>query len=183
MLADSGYHTILPDQLYAYLNEGAKLPSKPIMLTFDDTVLDQFTVVNPTLKKYGYKAVVYIVTGEDHNRWDVEHPTHPDTPVIGFPKGSGAKLPAYARETGVDAVGLDETLDPAWAHASLPEGMPVQGNFDPLLLEAGGPAVAARVKTIIAAFEDRPHVFNLGHGIGQFTPISHVEELLAALRG
>jgi len=33
--------------------------------------------------------------------------------------------------------------------------MPVQGNFDPLLLEAGGPAVAARVKTIIAAFEDR----------------------------
>jgi uroporphyrinogen decarboxylase len=39
------------------------------------------------------------------------------------------------------------------------------------------------VKTIIAAFEDRPHVFNLGHGIGQFTPISHVEELLAALRG
>lgn len=109
--------------------------------------------------------------------------THPDTPVIGFPKGSGAKLPAYARETGVDAVGLDETLDPARAHASLPEGMPVQGNFDPLLLEAGGPAVAARVKTIIAAFEDRPHVFNLGHGIGQFTPISHVEELLAALRG
>jgi len=83
----------------------------------------------------------------------------------------------------VDAVGLDETLDPVWAHQSLPEGMPVQGNFDPLLLEAGGPAVAARVKTIIAAFEDRPHVFNLGHGIGQFTPIAHVEELLSALRG
>ena len=109
--------------------------------------------------------------------------SHPDTPVIGFPKGAGAKLPAYARETGVDAVGLDETLDPVWAHQSLPAGMPVQGNFDPLLLEAGGPALAARVKTIIDAFEDRPHVFNLGHGIGQFTPISHVEELLAALRG
>ncbi|WP_379089864.1 polysaccharide deacetylase family protein [Pedobacter sp. UC225_65] len=62
MLADSGYHTILPDQLYAYLNTGAKLPSKPIMLTFDDTDLDQFTVVNPTLKKYGYKAVYFIMT-------------------------------------------------------------------------------------------------------------------------
>ena len=109
--------------------------------------------------------------------------SHPDTPVIGFPKGAGAKLPAYARETGVDAVGLDETLDPVWAHQSLPQGMPVQGNFDPLLLEAGGPALSERVKTIIAAFEDRPHVFNLGHGIGQFTPIAHVEELLAALRG
>lgn len=62
MLADSGYHTILPDQLYAYLNTGAKLPSKPIMLTFDDTDLDQFTVVRPTLQKYGYKAVYFIMT-------------------------------------------------------------------------------------------------------------------------
>lgn len=62
MLADSGYHTILPDQLYAYLNTGAPLPSKPIMLTFDDTDLDQFTIVNPTLKKLGYKAVYFIMT-------------------------------------------------------------------------------------------------------------------------
>ncbi|MFN3990270.1 MAG: uroporphyrinogen decarboxylase [Erythrobacter sp.] len=109
--------------------------------------------------------------------------SHPDTPVIGFPKGAGAKLPAYARETGVDAVGLDETLDPVWAHQSLPQGMPVQGNLDPLLVEAGGPALPKRVKAILAAFEDRPHVFNLGHGIGQFTPIDHVHELLAAVRG
>lgn len=62
MLADSGYHTILPDQLYAYLTTGAKLPSKPIMLTFDDTDLDQFTVAKPTLDKYGYKAVYFIMT-------------------------------------------------------------------------------------------------------------------------
>lgn len=109
--------------------------------------------------------------------------SHPDTPVIGFPKGAGAKLPAYARETGVDAVGLDETLDPVWAHQVLPEGMPVQGNLDPLLVEAGGPALAKRVRTVLDAFEDRPHVFNLGHGIGQFTPIEHVEELLRAVRG
>lgn len=108
--------------------------------------------------------------------------SHPDTPVIGFPKGAGAKLPAYARETGVDAVGLDETLDPHWAHASLPEGMPVQGNLDPLLVEAGGPALPERCKFILEAFEDRPHVFNLGHGIGQFTPIEHVEQLLEAVR-
>ncbi len=62
MLVDSGYHTILPDQLYAYLNTGAALPSKPIMLTFDDTDLDQFTTVNPILKKHGYKAVYFIMT-------------------------------------------------------------------------------------------------------------------------
>lgn len=62
MLADSGYHTILPDQLYAYLNTGAPLPSKPIMLTFDDTDEDQFTVAAPELKKYGFKAVYFIMT-------------------------------------------------------------------------------------------------------------------------
>ncbi|WP_233635599.1 polysaccharide deacetylase family protein [Hymenobacter setariae] len=62
MLADSGYHTILPDQLYAYLTTGAKLPSKPIMLTFDDTDLDQFTIARPELDKYGYKAVYFVMT-------------------------------------------------------------------------------------------------------------------------
>ena len=62
MLADSGYHSILPDQLYAYLNTGAALPSKPIMFTFDDTDMDQFTVAAPTLKRYGFKAVYFIMT-------------------------------------------------------------------------------------------------------------------------
>ncbi|MEL7444775.1 MAG: uroporphyrinogen decarboxylase [Pseudomonadota bacterium] len=108
--------------------------------------------------------------------------SHPRVPVIGFPKGAGAKLPAYARETGVDAVGLDETLDPDWADKVLPEGMPVQGNFDPLLLEAGGDMVIRRARTILEVFADRPHIFNLGHGIGQFTPIPHVEALLSEVR-
>ncbi len=62
MLADSGYHTILPDQLYNYLVYGAKLPEKPIMITFDDTDEDQFTVGNSTLKKYGFKGVYFIMT-------------------------------------------------------------------------------------------------------------------------
>lgn len=62
MLSDSGYHTILPDQLYNYLAYGVKLPSKPIMLTFDDTKLDQWTVAIPELKKYGFKGVFFIMT-------------------------------------------------------------------------------------------------------------------------
>lgn len=107
---------------------------------------------------------------------------HPDTPIIGFPKGSGGKLPAYARETGVDAIGLDETVDPEWAHAALPVGLPVQGNLDPLVLIAGGEALEQATTRILAAFRDRPHVFNLGHGILPDTPIAHVEQLLARLR-
>ena len=102
-------------------------------------------------------------------------------PVIGFPKGAGGKLPAYARETGVDAVGLDETVDPAWADAALPEGLPVQGNLDPLALIAGGGTLDAAVDRILAAFTNRPHIFNLGHGIQQDTPVDRVERLLGRI--
>jgi uroporphyrinogen decarboxylase len=106
----------------------------------------------------------------------------PEVPVIGFPKGAGEKLPAYARETGADAVGFDETIDPLWAAKALPSGMPVQGNLDPLLLLAGGGELDRQASRILDAFADRPHVFNLGHGIGQFTPIEHVEQLLGVVR-
>ena len=107
---------------------------------------------------------------------------HPETPIIGFPKGAGGKLPAYARETGVDAVGLDETVDPIWADANLPKHMPVQGNLDPLALIAGGTALDEAIDRVLAAFADRPHIFNLGHGILPDTPIAHVEALLARVR-
>jgi uroporphyrinogen decarboxylase len=108
---------------------------------------------------------------------------HPGTPIIGFPKGAGGKLVAYARETGVDALGIDETVDPVWADSVLPEGLPVQGNLDPLALLAGGSALESAIDTIRAAFAGRPHIFNLGHGITPEVPIAHVEALLARLRG
>ena len=107
----------------------------------------------------------------------------PAVPIIGFPKGAGEKLPAYARETGVDALGLDETIDPHWAHANLPAGLPVQGNLDPLLLIAGGEELERQTLRVLEAFADRPHVFNLGHGIGQTTPLNHVSQLLSLVRG
>ena len=107
----------------------------------------------------------------------------PDLPIIGFPKGAGEKLPAYARETGVDALGIDETIDPLWAARELPQGMPVQGNLDPLLVLAGTDEMEKQALRVLDAFSGRPHVFNLGHGIGQFTPIEHVERLLKVVRG
>ena len=107
---------------------------------------------------------------------------HPDAPIIGFPKGAGGKLVAYAEGTGVDALGLDETVDPHWANRELPKGLPVQGNLDPLALIAGETDLAHAVDTILSAFADRPHVFNLGHGILPDTPIEHVEKLLTLVR-
>jgi uroporphyrinogen decarboxylase len=108
---------------------------------------------------------------------------YPGVPVIGFPKGAGGKLAAYARETGVTALGLDETVDPVWAARELPGDLPVQGNLDPLALSAGGEALAQATARVLDAFADRPHIFNLGHGILQDTPIEHVEQLVRQVKG
>ena len=117
--------------------------------------------------------------------WIVEQlrKRHPEVPVIGFPRGAGGKLASYASETGVDAIGLDETTDPNWAHRELPVGMPVQGNLDPLALIAGGAPLKDAVARILEAFSARPHIFNLGHGIQQDTPLAQVEELMALVKG
>jgi uroporphyrinogen decarboxylase len=108
---------------------------------------------------------------------------HPKVPIIGFPKGAGGKLKAYAQETGVSAIGLDETVDPLWAARELPAKLPVQGNLDPLALLAGGDVLASMVRRILDAFAHRPHIFNLGHGILPDTPIAHVEQLIALVKG
>lgn len=108
---------------------------------------------------------------------------HPDTPIIGFPKGAGAKLVDYAVGTGVDALGLDETIDPIWAARELPAHLPLQGNLDPLALIAGGETLDRAVDHILDALSGRPHIFNLGHGILPDTPIEHVERLVARVRG
>jgi len=62
MLHDSDYHTILPDQLYQYLITGAALPPKSIMLNFDDTHEEHFSIAAPVLKRYGFKAVFFTMT-------------------------------------------------------------------------------------------------------------------------
>ncbi len=61
-LADSGYQTILPDDLYAYLVIGKPLPAKPVVITFDDSREDQYTAALPELDKHGFKATFFIMT-------------------------------------------------------------------------------------------------------------------------
>lgn len=107
---------------------------------------------------------------------------YPDKPVIGFPKGAGAKLVDYAQGTGVTGLGLDETIQPEWAAKHLPAQMPLQGNLDPLSLLAGGEQLDHAVDRILSCFSGRPHIFNLGHGIDRTTPIDHVERVLQRVR-
>ncbi len=105
----------------------------------------------------------------------------PGLPVIGFPRGAGHKAPAYARETGVTALAVDESADLAWVAAHTPDSLPLQGNLDPVALKAGGAALDEALARILGAMAGRPHVLNLGHGIDRFTPIAHVEQLMAAI--
>lgn len=106
----------------------------------------------------------------------------PGVPIIGFPRGAGALLAHYAAETGVDAVGLDTQMPVAEALASLPEGVVGQGNLDPIALVIGGKALADGATRILDAVGDRPFIFNLGHGVTQFTPPEHVAELVELVR-
>ena len=62
MLRDSGYHAVSPDQLVDYLVKGIPLPPRPIVITFDDGTLAQYTSALPVLERYGFKAVFFIMT-------------------------------------------------------------------------------------------------------------------------
>ena len=102
--------------------------------------------------------------------------------IIGFPRGAGTLLSRYAAQVGVDALGLDWTIDPLFVRAALDEGMAVQGNLDPVVLRAGGAGLDQGVDEVLAAFADRPFIFNLGHGVLPDTPLAHVEQMLARVR-
>ncbi|GAA4608752.1 uroporphyrinogen decarboxylase [Actinoallomurus liliacearum] len=109
---------------------------------------------------------------------------HPDVPVIAFPRGAGLSYDGFAEATGADCIGLDATVPLAWAAQRLQRGLGrcVQGNLDPQLLVAGGPALAAETDRILRALSGGPFVFNLGHGITKTTPPDHVTALVEQVR-
>ena len=106
----------------------------------------------------------------------------PAAPIIAFPRGAGTSLPKFALVEGIAALGLDTAVEPDWAAAVLPASLALQGNLDPLALLAGGAGLDEGIDRILSAFADRPHIFNLGHGILPETPIAHVEQTLRRWR-
>lgn len=110
------------------------------------------------------------------------HRARPGVPVIGFPRGAGAGYAAYAEETGVDALQLDQDVDHG-TMAALQRRLPVQGNLDPEALLAGGERLEREARALVAAMKGGPHVVNLGHGVIKETPPEHVARLVALVRG
>ena len=106
----------------------------------------------------------------------------PEIPIIGFPRGAGMMYPVFAEKTGVTAVSLDSSVPLDWAMETLPAGMPVQGNIDPVYLLTGGDGMLRSVDRIVDACRDRPHIFNLGHGVDKNTDPETVAQLVSHLR-
>ena len=103
-------------------------------------------------------------------------------PFIGFPKGIGEGLINYANEVEANCIALDQHTDPLWANRALPTNITIQGNLDPLCLVAGGQIMKDEISKIIDCFSDRPHIFNLGHGVVPQTPPEHIQELVDFIR-
>lgn len=107
----------------------------------------------------------------------------PQVPVIGFPRAAGVLYVAYARETGVAAVGLDAGVPAEWAKAVLKPRCSLQGNLDNLLAVAGGPALEAETRRILATLGPDRFIFNLGHGVLPDTPPEYVARIAEVVRG
>ena len=109
-------------------------------------------------------------------------------PVIVFTKGGGLWLEQIAA-IGADVVGLDWTVNLGAARAQVGGRVALQGNLDPNVLFAPPEAVAREARAVLDSFgrPQRPdgtwdgHIFNLGHGISQFTPPEHVTALVQAV--
>jgi peptidoglycan/xylan/chitin deacetylase (PgdA/CDA1 family) len=105
-LSENGFTTITPDQLMAYLNHDRELPENPILITFDDGYLDNFTNAYPIMKKYGFTATIFLVTnkvGHEGNfmTWDQVRTMQKDGFVFGSHTVSHAALTKVSREQGM----------------------------------------------------------------------------------
>jgi len=102
-------------------------------------------------------------------------------PVIVFTKGGGLWLESIVA-SGCDAIGLDWTIDIGAARELVGARVALQGNLDPAVLMSPPEIICQQASQVLASFGHGPgHVFNLGHGVSQFTPPAHVQALVDAV--
>jgi uroporphyrinogen decarboxylase len=120
----------------------------------------------------------YLIWGQAYTKRIVDAVRRPNIPVIVFPKGTGTYLELVA-DTGADVVGVDWTLPLNIAREKVGPSVTLQGNLDPGRLLAPWPELARSIDRVLdAAGDGTGHVFNLGHGIYQYTPVDNVKRLV-----
>jgi uroporphyrinogen decarboxylase len=126
-----------------------------------------------------------VLTQEQFLKWSIE-PTrkivenvrkvYPDIPIIGFPKGVGVFYPDYAKQTGVTAISFDQFMSSMWIKDNI--DITVQGNLDPVQLMTDKNGAVQYTRRLLELMQDKPFIFNLGHGILQYTPIENVHAVV-----
>ena len=190
MVAGHGTPDQMPARLFAYQDPGAFSTLIDILISGSiDYLTEQFHAGVDAVQVFDTWAG--ILPPQQFERWCIKPMQQivagvrrniPDAKFIGFPRGAGTSLVRYVEQVPVDAVGLDWTVDLAFARDEIQSRRPVQGNLDPLILLAGGDTLDRAIDTIMETFAEGPFIFNLGHGVLPDTPIAHVERMVARVR-
>jgi uroporphyrinogen decarboxylase len=191
MIAGRGSEDQRAARLFAYRDPVGFAQLMEILITASaDYLVRQFAAGVDAVQIFDTWAG--ILPAEEFARWCAEPVERivvevrravPQARIIGFPRGAASSLVRYVDQVSVNAVGLDWTIDRSFAREQIQTRLPVQGNLDPLALVAGGSALDRAVDAVLAAFAEGPFIFNLGHGIPPATPIAHVDQMLARVRG
>ena len=132
-----------------------------------------------------------ILSADEFRKWSIEptfkivsgiRKSYPDVPIIGFPRQAGSKFLEYVKETGVNAVSIDDSISLAWAKDVLQEQVVVQGCLSNQVLAGNPDDVIKQAHEIIGSLGDKPFVFNLGHGILPHTPVANMQVLCDYLK-
>jgi uroporphyrinogen decarboxylase len=191
MVAGQGTVDQLPARLFAYRYPEAFAKLIDLLVEASaDYLIRQFAAGVDAVQIFDTWAG--ILPAGEFRKWCIEPAARivaavrekiPGARIIGFPRGAGTELGCYLDAVAVDAVGIDWTMELGFARDHIQTRRPIQGNLDPLALVAGGVALDRSIDAIVEAFSQGPFIFNLGHGVLPQTPISHVERLVARVRG
>jgi uroporphyrinogen decarboxylase len=164
--------SVTADAVVAYLNAQIEAGAQAVMVfdswggVLSEAAYEEFSLA------YLRRVVQGLTRERDGQR----------VPSIVFTKGGGLWIERIA-DIGCDAVGLDWTMDIGRARTRVGDRVALQGNLDPNVLFAPPEVVASEARRVLDAFGPHPgHVFNLGHGISQYTPPESVSMLVDTVR-
>lgn len=140
MLKRLGYETLtFKDLQNKGLMHRLSYGKKYLMITVDDGYVDNLTIMKPLLEKYGFKAVVYIVSGENYNRWDTEHPTNPERKLSLM---SAEQIKALAASSAIEIGGHSLTHPKLTQVSTAQQNLEIKANKEQLEAITGRPVLS-----------------------------------------